>query len=67
MEKEILDLKLIRFEIDNRDEKLNESLVEEMMEDFSKFTLNLLEKYEIPGDRFKLIIGSDPIDKLLNQ
>jgi hypothetical protein len=67
MEKETFDLKLIRFEIDNRDEQLNETLIEEMMQDFSKFTANLLQKYEIPGERFKLVIGSDPLDKLLNR
>jgi hypothetical protein len=60
------DTKIIRFEIDNRDAALEEPVIEEILDDFSSFTANLLEKYNIPGDRFRLVIGSGPLDKLLN-
>lgn len=60
------DNKLIRFEIDNFDEKLEEQVIEEILKDFSDFTANLLDKYSIPGEKFKIVIGSSRLDKLLN-
>jgi hypothetical protein len=59
------DTKMIRFEIDNFDEKIEDFKIEEILTDLSAFTATLLEKYDIPCERFKLIVGSNTIDKLL--
>ncbi|MBA3901661.1 MAG: hypothetical protein H0X62_15905 [Bacteroidetes bacterium] len=60
------DTKLIRFEINNFDEAIEQPVMEEILHDFSEFTASLLNKYNIPSDKFKLTLGSNTIDKLLN-
>jgi hypothetical protein len=59
------DTKMIRFEIDNFDEKIEDLIIEEILFDLSAFTAKLIEKYDIPCERFNLTVGSNTIDKLL--
>lgn len=56
--------KLIRFEIDNYEGQLDDLELEEIISDFSIFTNKLLLKYNIPGERFKITIGKNILDKL---
>lgn len=56
--------KLIRFEIDNYDGQLDDLELEEIIADFSTFTKTLLLKYKIPGERFKITLGKNILDKL---
>jgi hypothetical protein len=66
MELQHEDFKKIRFEIENPDETLDESALESLFEDFSLFTASLLDKYNIPEERVKLVIGRSAIEKIFN-
>jgi hypothetical protein len=66
MELQREDFKKIRLEIENPDETLDESSLEGLFEDFSLFTIALLEKYNIPEERIKLVVGRSALEKFLN-
>lgn len=68
MKKEIkkTDKKLIRFEIQNYDDQLNDIDMEDVINEFSIFTKKLLLKYKISGEKFKITIGRNMFEKLLN-
>ena len=68
MKKEIKkpDKKLIRFEIQNYDDQLNDIDMEDVINEFSIFTKKLFSKYKLSGERFKITIGRNMFEKLLN-
>jgi hypothetical protein len=58
--------KLVRFEIDVPVGKMDETLMNEILTDFSLFTAQIISKYEISGDRFNLEVYNNSLEKVLN-